>query len=228
MFTSIAALEKSPAQRDRVQKLERWVQKQMGTLYNKNVIFPVACIRLSNSRDDYEWVMDHRSVHIATGYYGNHKIKLNTTIDDTPDQYGEVAAKNDIAKMEHLVQLTLGTVWSWAMGLGSTAAEGKALATALSAAAAPAPNPLPDKIELPTAASVAATSTPAPTESAEDPVYDRAERVLGVPVPASKSDHAHRKFRKDIIAALQHAADSGMFEASINSKGNVTAFTILV
>jgi hypothetical protein len=83
MFTSIKALYASPAQRDRVATVEKWLQKQ-STMFHSDLIFPIFAIGNSNSVDDVDWVVGHKSCHIAWPELESAVLaEINRSIADT-------------------------------------------------------------------------------------------------------------------------------------------------
>jgi hypothetical protein len=117
MFTSINALRSSSAQQDRVTKVENWLKKRVPA-FAPGFIFPVALIAESNSRDDFDWVMDVRSTHTAVGFVNGKKIELHAL--DVADHNTLSKAKR-IEAVEAAVSTVLGSKWTWQDGMWPTA-----------------------------------------------------------------------------------------------------------
>lgn len=70
MFTSIEKLRNSSAVPSRVTSVETYLRKNYGQgPWDPKIVFPVAVVLVSNTRDDYEWVLAQRTLQ-AIAYNG--------------------------------------------------------------------------------------------------------------------------------------------------------------
>jgi hypothetical protein len=80
MFTSIALLRASSALQNRVTKVFNYLKKTYGAEWPEDALFPAEVVFISNSIDDYQWLLGNSDVHATVEAYG-----INPDVFDDSD-----------------------------------------------------------------------------------------------------------------------------------------------